>query len=86
MRMPVACGVHLVNRVWQRRSYSVDSVMKWSFEPRRREIMKGEVWLSGSALIYCVGYSQHHKKKEKGKKERGEIRKGGWSVSWMGSV
>lgn len=48
--------------------------------------MKGEVWLSGSALIYRVGYSQHHKKKEKGKKERGEIRKGGWSVSWMGSV
>lgn len=39
--------------------------------------MKGEVWLSGSALIYRVGYSQHHKKKEKGKKERGEIRKGG---------
>lgn len=27
--------------------------MKSSFEAMKREVMKGEVWLSGSALISC---------------------------------
>lgn len=39
--------------------------------------MKGEVWLSGSALIYRVGYSQHHKKKGERKKGKRGDKEGG---------